>query len=126
MKITKRQLRKMINEEDDLLVYSDSDNAREQDEMRQRWRTIRDDNMHDSDPHSRATGLYADVSLVEELGEKIHEFIEHVHDAAEEDGLSYLEAREMAGLALTSVISNEAMSQGMSRLHRLLLGMKKF
>ena len=95
MKITKRQLRRIIREE-----KAKSINESRQGEL--------------------ALGVYADMSEVDALKKQIHSFIEHVWAEAEADGVDEDEAGEMAELAFADVAAEAAGTMGMMRLRQVL------
>ena len=95
MKISKRQLRRIIREE----------KAKSINESRQ---------------GERALGIYADMSEEAALKKQIHSFIENVWAAAEADGVDEDEAGEMAELAFADLAAEAVGTMGMMRLQHAL------
>ena len=95
IKLTKRQLKRIIREE----------KARLTNESRQ---------------GERALGVYANMTEIDALKKQIHSFIENVWAAAEADGMHEDEASEMAELAFADLAAEAAGTMGMMRLQQVL------
>ena len=95
MKITKRQLKRIIREENAKLI-------------------------NESRLGERALGLYADTLEVDTLKKQITSFIDNVWANAADDGLEIEEASEMAELAFADLAAEAAGTLGMMRLRQVL------